>query len=78
MVVVRYLLAESTYWQTEFVTYLLISATFIGSPYVLLSRGHVNVNLLPMYLNQRARMALALFASLLSLAFCLSDTWRTS
>lgn len=75
MVVVRYLLSESTYWQTEFVTYLLIAATFIGSPYVLLSRGHVNVNLLPMYLSHRARMALALFASVLSLAFCLVVAW---
>ena len=75
MVVVRYLLEESTYWQTEFVTYLLIAATFLGSPYVLLTRGHVNVDLLPMYLGHKARMALAIFSALLSLAFCLVVAW---
>ena len=75
MVVVRYLLQESTYWQTELVTYLLIASTFIGSPYVLLTRGHVNVDLLPIYLGPRARMALAMFASLLALGFCLVAAW---
>ncbi len=75
MVVVRYLLGGSTYWQTEFVSYLLIAATFIGGPYVLLTRGHVNVDLLPMYLGRKGRMALALFASVLSLAFCIVVAW---
>lgn len=75
MVVVRYLLQESSIWQTEFVTYLLIAATFIGSPYVLLTRGHVNVDLLPIYLGQRGRYILAWVASVVSLAFCLLMTW---
>jgi len=47
MVVTRYGLRASTTWQTEFVTYLLIAATLIGSPYVLLTRGHVNIDLIP-------------------------------
>ncbi len=71
MVVVRYGLRQSSIWQTEFVTYLLIAATFIGSPYVLLTRGHVNVDLLPLYLGRRARFWLALVASAMALAFCL-------
>jgi TRAP-type C4-dicarboxylate transport system permease small subunit len=75
MVVVRYVLQESTFWQTELVTYLLIATTFIGSPYVLLTRGHVNVDLLPMYLGHRGRMALAMFASVVALAFCLVAAW---
>jgi TRAP-type C4-dicarboxylate transport system permease small subunit len=75
MVLVRYVFNEATYWQTEFVTYILIAATFIGSPYVLLTRGHVNVDLLPMYVGYRTRFALALLASTLSLAFCLIVTW---
>lgn len=70
MVFVRYVLEGSTYWQTEFVTYLLIASTFIGSPYVLLTRGHVNVDLLPMYLGHRGRFALALLGALISLGFC--------
>lgn len=75
MVWVRYILQASSIWQTEFVTYLLVSATFIGSPYVLLTRGHVNVDLVPLYLPHKWRLVLALFASLLSLAFCLLITW---
>ena len=38
MVVLRYVLVESSIWQTEFVTYLLLSATFIGAPYLLLTK----------------------------------------
>jgi TRAP-type C4-dicarboxylate transport system permease small subunit len=70
LVIVRYVLVESAIWQHEFVTFSVIGATFIGSPYVLLTRGHVNVDLLPLYLGPRLRLALALVASLLSLAFC--------
>lgn len=74
MVWVRYVLEASSIWQTEFVTYLLVSATFIGSPYVLLTRGHVNVDLIPLYIRHQWRLRLALFASVLSLAFCLLIT----
>ena len=75
MVWMRYVMVQSTVWQTEFVTYLLIAATFVGSPYVLMVRGHVNVELLPLYLPHRWRMALAMLASLLSLGFCLLLAW---
>src|SRR3546814_16005665 len=71
MVVMRYVLGESTIWQTEFTIYSLVGATLIGSPYVLLRRGHVNVDLLPLYLPPRARLVLAFVPSLLGLAFCL-------
>jgi len=75
MVVVRYLLEASTTWQTEFVTYLLIGATVIGSPYVLLTRGHVNVDLLPIYMSHKARVVMALAAALVSLGFCAVLAW---
>jgi TRAP-type C4-dicarboxylate transport system permease small subunit len=70
MVFVRYVLKASAIWQHEFVTYSLIGATFIGAPYVLLTRGHVNVDLLPIYLGARGRHLLALLGLLISLAFC--------
>jgi TRAP-type C4-dicarboxylate transport system permease small subunit len=70
MVFVRYVLQASAIWQHEFVTFSLIGATFIGAPYVLLTRGHVNVDLLPLYLGPRGRFALALLAALISLVFC--------
>ena len=78
MVFVRYVLNQNTIWQTDFVTYSLIAATFIGSPYVLLTRGHVNVDVLPLYLGERARYWLALAPSSVSLGFCVIMTVLTS
>src|SRR5205085_4806609 len=77
MVFVRYVLNQNTIWQTDFVTYSLVAATFIGSPYVLTSRGHVNVDVLPHYLGQRPRYLLSLASILMSLAFCLVMTVLT-
>lgn len=70
MVVMRYGLNASTVWQTEFVIYSLVASTFVGSPYVLLVKGHVNVDLLPHYLGKRGRFFLAIIANLLGLSFC--------
>jgi len=70
MVFIRYVLNENTIWQTDFVTFCIVAATFIGSPYLLLSRGHVNVDVLPVYLGQEGRYRLALASMLMSLAFC--------
>jgi TRAP-type C4-dicarboxylate transport system permease small subunit len=78
MVFVRYVLKGSAIWQHEFVTFSLIGATFIGAPYVLLTHGHVNVDLLPVYLGARGRFALALLAALISLAFCIILAWYGS
>ena len=72
MVFVRYVLNQNTIWQTDFTTYCLIAATFIGSPYVLMTRGHVNVDVLPLYLSGRTRFWLALASALVSLAFCVT------
>ena len=77
MVYVRYVLNQTTIWQTDFTTYCLIGATFIGSPYVLLTRGHVNVDVLPHYLGPRARFWLALFSAVIALAFSLVMTVLT-
>ena len=77
MVFVRYVLNQNTIWQTDFVTWSLVAATFVGSPYLLLSRGHVNVNVLPLHLSPRRRYVLALFASIVSAAFCAVMTVMT-
>jgi TRAP-type C4-dicarboxylate transport system permease small subunit len=76
MVFVRAVLGWSVIWQTEFVTFSLVGATFIGAPYVLLTRGHVNVELVPLYAGHRVRVALALFASAAALLFCLAVLWN--
>jgi len=69
MVVVRYIFKMNTVWQTEYVIFSLAAATFIGSPYVLLKKGHVNVDLIPYYLNEKGKNILAIFAAILALIF---------
>lgn len=77
MIFVREILHQSSIWQTEFVTFALIAATFIGAPYVLMTKGHVNVDLVPLLVGHKARVALALIASLLALGFCLIVLWNS-
>ena len=70
MVVMRYVLNASTIWQTEFVVYMMLAATMIGMPYVQMLRGHVNVDLLPIYLRGVPRQVLYLVAQGASLVIC--------
>jgi len=76
MVFMRYVLRASTVWQTEFVIYSLVAATFLGSPYVLLTKGHVNVDLLPNYLAPGPRRVLGIVASLIGITFCAALAWK--
>jgi TRAP-type C4-dicarboxylate transport system permease small subunit len=78
MVFVRYVLHESTVWQTPAVTFLLVAATFIGAPYVLLKRGHVNVDILPLFLPRSWARSLSAISILLSLAFCAVIAWYSA
>jgi len=71
MVVWRYVLKASTTWQTEFVTFAVLAATFLGSPYVLQIGGQVNVDLLPQALGRGGRLVLGWIADLLGFGFCL-------
>jgi TRAP-type C4-dicarboxylate transport system permease small subunit len=75
MVFVRYVLASSTIWQTEFVLYAVVAATLIGSPYVLSQRGHVNVDLVSQFLGRRARFVLRLVSAGVGLLFCAVLAW---
>jgi len=71
IVVERYILNLTTIWQIDVVTYSIVGATFIGSPYVLMTRGHVNVEILPLHIGPRFRYWLALITALLALGFCI-------
>ena len=77
MVFIRYVLNDNTIWQTDFVTYSLVAATFIGGPYVLMTKGHVNVDVLPIYVGSRLRWWLAVLAIVISLGFALVMTILT-
>jgi TRAP-type C4-dicarboxylate transport system permease small subunit len=69
MVIERYVFNLTTVWQIDVVTYAIVAATFVGSAYVLMTRGHVNVDVLPLYLGPRARWWLALFTIVMALGF---------
>ena len=66
MIFVRFVLNQSTVWQTEVVVYLMVLATLIGLPYVQRLRGHVNVDLVPIMLPPKARYYLSVFTLSLS------------
>jgi TRAP-type C4-dicarboxylate transport system permease small subunit len=72
MVVERYILNHTTVWQIDVVTYSIMAATFIGSAYVLMTRGHVNVDVLPLHVGPRTRYWLSIFTMLIALAFCVT------
>jgi len=69
MVVERYILNMTTIWQIDVVTYCIVGATFIGSAYVLMTRGHVNVDVLPFHVTGRVRFWLALVTNVMGLGF---------
>ncbi|MFD1695019.1 TRAP transporter small permease subunit [Roseibium aestuarii] len=75
MVVIRYVLNASTVWQTEFVIYALVAMTFLASPYVLMEKGHVNVDLLQMGFGLRGRRILQSLAGLAGLLFSALLAW---
>ena len=67
MIFVRSVLNHSTIWQTEVVIYLIVAATLLGLPYVQQLRGHVNVDLIPLYLPMPYRKILHIFTLSMSL-----------
>lgn len=69
MVFVRAVLGESSIWQTEFVTFSVIAATFLGSPYILLTGGHVAVDLVPLMVTNPTRRLMFLGGYAVALAF---------
>lgn len=71
MIFVRFILNNSTIWQTEMVIYLMVGATLIGLPYVQHLRGHVNVDLIPLMLPQGLRKSLAILTLLATIVVML-------
>jgi len=68
MLYIRFWLGESTIWQTETVTFMMVGATLLGLPYVQRLRGHVNVDLIPLMLPHGLRKVLAVIVLAASIA----------
>ncbi|MCH9808006.1 MAG: TRAP transporter small permease [Alphaproteobacteria bacterium] len=76
MVFIRYVLVESAAWQTEVVTFSLVAATLLGSPWVMKERGHVSVALVTEYSPPGARRMMAILADCVVLIFAGIMTWK--
>ncbi|MCO5731412.1 TRAP transporter small permease subunit [Rhizobium sp. SSA_523] len=72
MILLRYLFALPTIWQTDFVVFSATVAMFLGAPYVLLKNGHVGVDVVEMMVTTRTRLVLQMVGSVLGLVFCLA------
>lgn len=70
MVFARYIFRWPTIWQTDFVVYAATAAVFVGSPYVLLTKGHVGVDVIETMVQPRLKRGLRFVGSLLGLCFC--------
>lgn len=92
MIFMRYAFRAPTTWQTDVVVFSATAAVFLGAPFVLLTRGHVGVDVIELMAAPPLRRALGLAGALLGLLFCVAMTvasviffheayvneWRTS
>ncbi|MEP7068039.1 MAG: TRAP transporter small permease [Usitatibacter sp.] len=67
---------HSTYWEIEMAVYLVVAAVLVGSPYCLMTRGHIGVDLVSHLLSPRNRRHLERALAVLGMAVCLYLTWK--
>ncbi|MEX2291114.1 MAG: TRAP transporter small permease [Mycobacteriales bacterium] len=68
-VVMRYVFNILIFWSEEAVIYLVLLSVFVGAVITLRHDEHVRVDLLPLLLKGRARLAVQVAASLLTLVY---------
>ncbi|TCT07970.1 TRAP transporter small permease subunit [Aquabacter spiritensis] len=74
MIFLRYVFRAPTIWQTDFVVFSATAAVFLGAPYVLLTRGHVGVDVIEILAAPPVRRMLGIVGALLGLLFCIAMT----
>lgn len=67
---------HSTYWEIELATYMIVASVLIGSPYCLMTRGHIGVDLVSHLLSPRNRLVLERVLAVLGFAVCLYLAWQ--
>jgi TRAP-type C4-dicarboxylate transport system permease small subunit len=67
---------HSTFWEIELATYLIVATVLIGSPYTLMTGGHIGVDLLGHYLKPEPRRILARIIAVFGLLVCLYLGWK--
>lgn len=76
MVFLRYVLVQSTAWQTEVVTFSLVAAVMLGSAWVMKERGHVSVGLVTAYATPGARQIMGMLADGVVFVFAAIMLWK--
>ena len=67
---------HSTYWEIELSVYLIVGAVLIGSPYCLMTKGHIGVDLVSHLMSVRNRRILERVLAVLGLAVCVYLAWK--
>ncbi|MCL4746630.1 MAG: TRAP transporter small permease [Burkholderiaceae bacterium] len=75
-VAARYLFGAPTTWSIDVSSYLLLWATFLGSPYTLREGGHVAVDLLLQWLHGANRRKIGLAIHALVASFVALVVWQ--
>jgi TRAP-type C4-dicarboxylate transport system permease small subunit len=78
MILMRYVFRLPPIWQTDFVVFSATAAMFLGAPYVLMTGGHVGVDVIELMVKERTRARMRILSSCLGLIFCiimLIATW---
>lgn len=69
-------LGNSTWWEIELATYLIVAAVLVGSPYCLKTRGHIGVDLVSEWLPPRGKRVLGRALAVLGFAVCVYLAWE--
>ena len=67
---------HSTYWEIELAVYLIVATVLVGSPYTLMTHGHIGVDLLGHYLSASHRRMVDRILAILGLAVCIYLAWK--
>jgi TRAP-type C4-dicarboxylate transport system permease small subunit len=67
---------HSTYWEIELATYLIVGCVLIGSPYCLMTHGHIGVDLVSHLLSPPKQRVLARVLAAMGLVVCLYLAWQ--
>jgi TRAP-type C4-dicarboxylate transport system permease small subunit len=68
-------MGNSAWWEIEFSVYLMVAGLFLASPYTLMTKGHVGIDLASAFLPPGAARKLSFVVAVLGLLVCAYLTW---
>lgn len=72
MILMRYVFRAATIWQTEAVVFSATAAIFIGAPYVLLTKGHVGVDVIQLMVKPQTQRRMSYVGAFFGLLFSIT------